>query len=262
MKSMKASKSASLLPPLSLTAPRSNGRTRINASSPRRMKSMNTSKSASAFPPLSQRTSTPAPPHYFGDNHSIFDKEKWGSPAQPKLKHNELRDPSISANWGRFTAPRCFEDALLGNARRERVEVEDRVMVGNRVHTYLGQPSATRQHTDGIVSWDCRAGESVRRRRASIPSRKHLIPGGSLERKEHEEKLQKAQDEAVDGLLKKQAHLPPGATTSILHGRSSEAAPDALPPHLLFQARPELLRLRTPAVRCLQRGAMLAAGDA
>ena len=107
---------------------------RINASSPRRMKSMKASKSSSALPPLSQRTSTPAAPHVYGDNHSIFG-EKWGSP-KLRAKPNELRDPSFASNWGHLTAPRCFEDALLGNARRERVEVH----LG-RAERWLGVPS-------------------------------------------------------------------------------------------------------------------------
>ena len=142
--------------------------------------------------------STPAPPHVYGDNHSIFEDARM--PA--KLPH--FRDPSRSAVFG--SSPRIFEDSLLGEARRERVALDekrpcqgeaspDRIMVGSRTAFYSGLASSTRQHTSGVISWDRTAGASVRRRRAQLPSREGPVPGTSLDQRRQREEWEMEQQQ-------------------------------------------------------------------
>ena len=81
---------------------------------------MKESKSTTALPAIDRRQlATPAPPHFYGDNHSIFE-DSLLEHAPAKLPH--LRDPAVFAVFG--SAPRVYEDGLFGPARSDRVEID------------------------------------------------------------------------------------------------------------------------------------------
>ena len=91
-----------------------------------------------------------------------------------------------------------------------------------------------RRHTQGVVSWDSTAGESIRRVKAPVPARKPAIPGTTTDRK-------------------LRAGMAVSNSTSILQGNSTEGEGG------LFAEQPDLLRLPSPVLRSVKRGASLAA---
>ena len=244
--------------------------------------------------PRERDISTPAPPHVYGDNHSIF--EDAVSPA--KMPH--FKDASRSAVFG--SSPRLFEDSLLGAARRERVLIDEkrdcrgeafstRKMTGNRTAFYSGLAPALREHTDGVVRWDQDAGDSIRRRKQRIPEKKPSVPGSTLDRQRMRTQRREAAAAAaaaaamgqlpaetflagVAGDLATTSFTPARApalrrasrrasaedgTTSILHGVSYHQT-EISAPNMIFHAHPELMRLRTPAKQMIEQGARVAAG--